>query len=57
MKRKIYLQPRIKVILMPQLLQTFEVSGEGGNAEEGVAKVNTIFEEQNEEDDVWKSKW
>lgn len=57
MKKKEYMQPCMKIILMPRLLQEFELS-EGGNAEGAVAKSHNGFDEIDEEsDNIWNFKW
>lgn len=58
MEKKKYFQPRMKILPLPQLLQSFELSG-GGDAGGGVAKRNNSFEELEEEEksNVWNTDW
>ena len=57
MEKKEYMQPCMKIILMPRLLQEFELS-EGGNAEGAVAKSHNGFDEIDEEsENIWNFKW
>ena len=57
MEKKEYMQPCMKIILMPRLLQEFELS-EGGNAGEAAAKRHNGFEDTDEEsENIWNFKW
>ena len=57
MEKKEYMQPCMKIILMPRLLQEFELS-EGGNAEGAVAKSHNGFDEIDEEsENIGNFKW
>ena len=54
MEKKKYIQPRMKTILMPQLLQEFDLSGPG-DAGGGAAKG--FDDSDSEENNVWKVDW
>ena len=57
MEKKEYMQPCMKIILMPRLLQEFELSG-GGNAGEAAAKRHNGFDDTDEEsENIWNFKW
>jgi hypothetical protein len=57
MEKRIYIQPRIKILLMPQLLQSFEVSG-GGDAGGAASKGNDMWDDMDaEEENVWSVDW
>lgn len=57
MEKKQYIQPHIKTLHTPQLLQSFEVSGEG-DAEGAAAKRGIMIDDINEEENnVWKIDW
>ncbi|MBQ6064689.1 MAG: hypothetical protein IJK42_01200 [Prevotella sp.] len=57
MEKRIYMQPRIKTLPMPQLLQSFEVSG-GGDAGGAASKGNNMMDDMDvEEKNVWGVDW
>lgn len=57
MEKKEYIQPRIKTLPMPQLLQSFELSG-GGDAGGAASKGYNMMDEMDvEEENVWGVDW
>ncbi len=56
MEKRRYIQPNIKIHLMPQLLQSFEISGEG-DAGGAASKRGNFMDNDMEETNVWDYKW
>lgn len=57
MEKKQYIQPRMKTLPMPHLLQSFELSGEGDAGGAASKRGIMIDDMDEEENNVWKIDW